>query len=318
MRRVYPGDAKFVFTIIDDTDVATVDNVKPIYELLARLGMRTTKTVWPVGCPEGSRNFWLSETLEDEQYLAFAKQLAAQGFELTWHGATMESSPRARTVAALERFHQIFGNYPRVHANHAANAENIYWGHARFDDPLLRACVRRLVAAPAGGFSGDDERSPYWWGDLCQEHVQYARNLTFSEINLLRVNPSMPYHDPKRPLVRWWFSATDAEDRDAFCDLLRSAAQERLEREGGVCIVATHLGKGFVRDGAVDPAVRACLEELAGRHGWFAPVGEVLDWLRNTRETDALPEAEWRRMQWRWAWDLAQRRLRARYARSAA
>lgn len=37
----------FAFTIIDDTDEATVANVKPIYDLLAELGIWTTKTVGP-------------------------------------------------------------------------------------------------------------------------------------------------------------------------------------------------------------------------------------------------------------------------------
>ena len=59
----FPGGARFAFTVMDDTDVATVDNVLPIYRLLESLGMRTTKTVWPVRCEEGSRNFSLSETM---------------------------------------------------------------------------------------------------------------------------------------------------------------------------------------------------------------------------------------------------------------
>src|SRR6202040_3687090 len=55
--RTFPGGKRFALTIIDDTDVATVENLKPIYDLLYESGMRTTKTVWPVGCAEGSKNF---------------------------------------------------------------------------------------------------------------------------------------------------------------------------------------------------------------------------------------------------------------------
>ncbi len=43
---VWPGGHKFAFSIFDDTDWATVENVKPVYDLLADLGMRTTKSVW--------------------------------------------------------------------------------------------------------------------------------------------------------------------------------------------------------------------------------------------------------------------------------
>jgi hypothetical protein len=314
----FPGGRDFAFTIIDDTDVATVANVAPMYALLESLGMRATKTVWPVGCREGSRNFGTSQTLDDPEYAGFVSDLARRGFEITWHGATMESSTRERTVAALERFRREFGAYPRIHANHAYNRENIYWGAERLDDPLLRALARHFVPGPDGGYEGHDEQSAYWWGDLCRDHIRYVRNLTFGEINLQRVNPSMPYHDPARPLVQLWFSASDAEDCAAFNELLSEQNLERLEREGGVCIVATHLGKRFVEGGVVDPVTRERLEALARRRGWFPTVGELLDWLHAQRGTDELPGGEWRRMQWRWARDLIERKWRERRGRKAA
>ena len=75
MRRFeFPGGKRFAFTVVDDTDVATVAGVKPVYDLLDSLGMRVTKTVWPVACPEGSKNFSSSETLEDPDYLAWVVQ----------------------------------------------------------------------------------------------------------------------------------------------------------------------------------------------------------------------------------------------------
>lgn len=306
----FPEGKRFAFSIIDDTDVATVENVAPLYRLLDELGMRTTKTVWPVGCPEGSRDFSESQTLEDVEYREFVLELQRRGFEITWHCATMESSPRERTLEALERFHATFGSYPRVQANHSYNRENLYWGVERIDQPLLRALYRRLNGRPADHYQGHVEGSPYWWGDLCLRHFDYVRNLTFREINLARINPSMPYRDPSRRWARAWFSASDAEDRAEFDALLSPENQERLEREGGVCIVATHFGKGFVRDGEVVSSTRRRLEELAARPGWFVPVGELLDWLRASRAEDTLPAAEWRRMQWHWARDLAIRQLR--------
>ena len=310
----FPDGRRFAFTIIDDTDVGTVENLVPIYRLLQSLGMRTTKTVWPMPCPEGSRDYAGSDTLEDEAYRAFVVDLQARGFEIAFHGATMESSTRERTVAALERFRDTFGGYPAVHANHAYNRENVYWGEGRVDAPLLRRFLRRTSAAPPDYYQGHVVGSPYWWGDLLSEHVQYVRNLTFDDVNLLRVNPTMPYHDPRRPLVRWWFSGTDADSVDEFRRLLAPRRQERLEREGGVCIVATHFGKRYVRDGEVDPEVRERLAELAGRNGWFPPVGELLDWMRRQHGGPTLPVHEWRRMQWRWVRDRvrekAQRRVR--------
>ena len=40
----------------------------------------------------------------------------------------METSQRPRTIAALQRFREIFGAYPRIHVNHSFNRENLYWG----------------------------------------------------------------------------------------------------------------------------------------------------------------------------------------------
>ena len=307
-RLTFPGNRRFAFTIMDDTDVGTVENLAPIYGLFESLGMRVTKTVWPMDCPEGSKNFSSSQTLADVEYRDFVVDLQRRGFEIASHGATMESSTRERTVAGLERMREVFGSYPRVHANHSHNRDNIYWGAGRVDAPLVKPIYRRWNGRPDGYYQGHVQGSAYWWGDLCQRHIAFVRNLTFHEINLLRINPSMPYHDPSRPLVRWWFSGVAAEGANEFNALLQTDNQERLEREGGVCIVATHLGKGFADGSGVHPVTRHRLEELASRGGWFPPVGELLDWLKVQRGKDHLPAAEWRSMQRRWAVDLAVRK----------
>jgi hypothetical protein len=309
---VLPEGRRFAFTIIDDTDVATVANVKPFYDLLYDLGMRATKTVWPVGCPEGSRSFGTSETLDDANYREFCLALQERGFELTWHGATMESSERERTISSLERFRETFGSYPRIHVNHAMNRENLYWGSSRVDNWLLQRLFARVTGQSGSYFRGHVEGSSHWWGDLCAQHISYARNLTFNGINTTKFNPSMPYHDAHRPLVRWWFSASDAEGVSEFNSLLHPRNQEQLEAEGGVCIIATHLAKGYVQDGAVHPVTRQRLTELSKRDGWFPTVGQLLDWLREQRGTDSIPDSEWRAMQWRWARDLVVRKIHPR------
>ena len=308
--RAFPGNRRFAFTIMDDTDVATLENVGPVYRLLDELGFRTTKTVWPVNCPEGSKNFGSSSTLEDGPYLEFVRGLQSRGFEIAYHGATMESSTRERSERAFTRFRELFGGPPRVYANHAYSRDNLYWGIGRLDDPLLRMIYARADHSPADHYQGHIAGSPWWWGDLASE-MTYARNLTFDEINLLRINPSMPYRDPQRPAVPWWFSACDAESVREFNRLLAPASQDRLEAEGGVCIVATHLGKGFATNSGVNPETRMLLERLAAKPGWFVPVDQLLDFLRSTRAgVGSLPRGEWRRMQWRWARDLFVRNWR--------
>jgi hypothetical protein len=310
----FPEGRRFAFTIMDDTDVATLANVGPIYRLLTDLGMRTTKTVWPVDCPEGSKDFSSSSTLEDPEYLAFVLDLQRAGFEIAYHGATMETSLRERTERAIVRFVSLFRTSPRVFANHSFNRENLYWGTDRIDDGVLKFLYRRLTGQPADQYQGHRPGSPWWWGDLASAHVRYVRNLTFDEIDLRQVNPTLPYQDPRRTLVPWWFSAADAEDVTAFNALLNPENQDRLERQGGVCIVATHLGKGFVSDGKVVAETERLLRRLAARPGWFVPVGTLLDWLVAQRVAGPLPEREWRRMQWRWFGHLVARQLRLRVA----
>src|SRR5437764_7164009 len=79
---VFPGGKRFAFSILDDTDDATLRNVKPVYDLLRAHGLRTTKTVWPLDCPEGSRHFFAAETLQNKPYRDFVHELVEAGFEL--------------------------------------------------------------------------------------------------------------------------------------------------------------------------------------------------------------------------------------------
>jgi hypothetical protein len=307
----FPGGARFAFTIMDDTDDATLENVAPIYRLLESLGMRTTKTVWPVACEEGSPDFASATTLDDAPYRAFVVDLQHRGFEIAFHGATMESSLRERTIRGLDTFAATFGGPPRVHANHSHNRDNLYWGVDRIDDPIVRGLYNAALRQSRDFYQGHVPNSPFWWGDLCAAQIEYVRNLTFADVNLLRVNPSMPYRDDKRAWGKLWFSASDAENATEFVALLSDSSQRRLEAEGGVCIVATHFGKGFCANGEVREDVRALLTALAARPGWYVPVGTLLDYLRQRRGTDTMPRSEWRRMQWLWARDLVARRLRS-------
>jgi hypothetical protein len=287
----FPDGRRFAFTILDDTDDSTLENVRPVYDRLRELGLRTTKTVWPVDCPEGSRNYFAADTLARPAYLEFVKQLVADGFELASHGATMESSPRERTQRALAFLQQHFGALPRLHANHGENRENLYWGLERFQSPPVRALVRIVGRHPRGRFAGERPESPYYWGDLFVRHFEYLRNFTFSSLDMQVCNPEMPYRLASTPEVGGWFSTSDVPDLAAFRRLVTRARLEALERRGGVCILSTHLGKGFARDGRLDPVFDETLQYIASRPGWFVPVSTLLDHLRAERRRNRGPEA---------------------------
>jgi len=48
-------------------------------------GLRTTKTVWPVDCPEGSRIYFAADTLALDELALFARAPAAPDARLVWH-----------------------------------------------------------------------------------------------------------------------------------------------------------------------------------------------------------------------------------------
>lgn len=298
----FPDGKRFAFSILDDTDDSTLANVKPVYAALRDVGMRTTKTVWPMGCPEGSRLFFAGETLNDAAYLRFVHELADQGFEIASHGATMESSLRERTLRGLEFLKNEFGSYPRLFCNHGFNRDNLYWGHKRFQSALFRKIFSWTPGHRSIRYYGDDENSPYFWGDIAHTHIQYIRNFTFRRLNMLEANPDMPYRLRGTKYVNFWFSTSDAPDVRAFNRLLTCERLDQLERDGGACIVSTHLGKGFATNGKLDPDTERILRYLSRKRGWFVPVSELLDYLRGKQGGGEL--SDWTRLKLEWLFIL--------------
>jgi hypothetical protein len=274
----FPGGKQFAFSIIDDTDLTTLERVKPLYELLHRYGIRTTKTVWVLESSEPAHLSNRGETLRDSAYRAFILDLKNKGFEIALHGVRGGSSVRPDIISGLEEFRAALGQYPAIHVNHSHNRDNVYWGEDRWSFAPFR-----WAYASVGNheFSGEDSASAYFWGDLVKQHVRYVNQFTYGAVNLLAVNPSMPYRLADRPYVNYWYPTSDGDDLDRFDKLLRTENLDRLEREGGVCLVFAHLGAGsFNRNGGPDPRFEARLKDLALRNGWYAPASEILDYLR--------------------------------------
>lgn len=312
----WPGGARFAFTVFDDTDHATVANTSPVYDLLTAHGIRITKSVWPVAPTE-----WAEvggQTCDDPDYRGWVLDLQRAGHEIGFHNASSSPSTRAETIRALDRFAEIFGHDPHIGADHGGNREALYWGPARLSAPwsqLYRGSVR-LSHPDRVAFEGHIPGNPHFWGDVCRDRVRYWRNFSFSDANLLRPCPVLPYHDPRRPYVSWWFPSTHAPSLAPLLDLLRPERLDRLEAEGGVCIVYTHLGQDVAPDGRVDPRFRRAVEALAERAGWFAPASTVLDHLRAVQPSSLLSDAGRRRLERRWVRDQVTTRGRAELARA--
>jgi len=273
----WPDGKDFAFTIFDDTDNATVERVGPVYDFLDGLGLRATKSVWPL-TGEGTPAF-SGSTCEDPDYLAWTLGLQAKGFEIGYHGATYVTSPRDRVIAAIERFRDLYGHYPLSMANHLSCAESIYWGADRVTG-INRLGYNLLTRFRSNGiFRGHRDGDPLFWGDVCQAKVRYVRNFTFRDIDTLAACPMMPYHDPARPYVNHWFAASEGRDVDAFNRCLSEANMDRLEDGGGACIMYTHFASGFADGGQLNPRFKLLMERLARKNGWFVPVTTLLDFL---------------------------------------
>ena len=279
----FPDKKQFAFSILDDTDEATLRNIQPVYDLLWKLGFRTTKTAWPFDRSEGSKIFIAAETLQNKEYLEYIHTLLDRGFELGFHGASMNSSRRDRTIQALKYFKNEFGFYPRIFCNHGNNRENLYWGYKRFQTKIFRELNKIAKKKKINYWEGEIENSEYFWGDLCQEHIQYVRNFTFNRLNMMKVNPEIPYRLPETKYINGWFSTADAPDVNAFNHLLTFDRIDELERTGGVCLLSTHFGKGFVKNGKINTVASELLRYIASKNGWFAPVSVILDHLSEKR-----------------------------------
>ena len=295
---VWPDGKDFAFTVFDDTDRATVENVGPVYALLAELGLRTTKSVWPVtgtGTPVIG-----GATCDDPAYRAWTLELQARGFEIGYHGATNVTAPRELIETAIERFREIYGHYPLSMANHSGCADSIYLGPDRVSG--VHRLVYNLMThnSRRGVFRGHVEGDPLFWGDICREKVRYVRNFTFTGINTLAICPEMPYHDPDRPYVNRWFASSEGQRVNSFNECLSEANQDRLEAEGGACIMYTHFATGFAVDGAVNARFAELMTRLSQKNGWFVPVTTLLDFLAARQANPNIAPGRRRALERRW------------------
>jgi hypothetical protein len=295
----WPDGKDFAFTIFDDTERGTVENNRAIYGLLAELGMRTTKSLWPSAGP-GKADI-PGPTCEEPEYLALCHELEAQGFELALHNVTYHTSDRAMTQRGFDRFKELFGHDSVTFANHSTNREGIYWGPAR-----LSGWRRWLYFLLQRGqkFRGHLSDDPLFWGDLCRERVRYVRNFTFTDLNTLAMCPEMPYHDPARPWVNQWYAGSDAADINAFHRNINEATIDKLVAERGACLLYTHFGKYFHTNGKLDARFEQMMRYIASKNGWFVTAAELLDFLASQQhQPKVISNQERTGLENRWLFD---------------
>lgn len=277
---VWPGGHDFAFTIVDDTDGATVKNTKPVYDYLISHGLLTTKTCWVYPSRD---EVYTGQCLQDSDYLSFLLYLRDSGVELAFHNAGSGGFKRAETLRALEEYKEKLGAYPKLHINHSNNTENVYWGANRFSP-----AVKAIYTLGRSGIRslGSDSGSEYFWGDFVKEHIKYIRNRTFNETNTLKVDPRLVYRETgKDEYSNYWFSSSDGMRLSAFLKLLSREKVDRMIAEHGCCIVYSHLAYDFVgENGSLNEDFKRTIDYISSKNGWFVPASDILDYVLADRE----------------------------------
>ena len=280
----YPFGFNFAFTITDDPDGNTLEKIKPVYDYLRKTGIAITTAVWIFkgnrsnGIPDFSRKSWSVDTCERKDYLAYIQQLKKEGFEIALHGVSPGNDRRDWTIRGYEKFKDYFGAYPKMNIMHAENLENIYWGKKVVSNKILQFLIGIFIKKSEIPFSGDDPLSEYFWGDILMEKTKYVRLFGTSDINTLKFNPSMPYHDNNKPYVNYWFSFSDGFGVKEFNNLISKDKVDKLVKDRGACLVYTHFAHGFVSDGKLNGTFQRRMNYLISqRDGWFVPASDILD-----------------------------------------
>ena len=298
---IWPDNKKFAFTIFDDTDRSNLEDSKIIYQYLEELGFKTTRSVWMLSNNDNSEEKGV--TCENNLYLDWLLEIKNKGFEIGYHNATSNSSTRQNTKKALDKFVKIFDQMPVVMANHSENKENIYWGSHRLSGS--RKIIYNILTFFKKNkyYEGHKKSSSYFWGDFCKEYISYVRNFVFSDINTLKCCPYMPYEDLTKPYVNSWFASSEGNNVKMFNKCISDENQDRLEVEGGACIMYTHFADGFCENGKISEEFKKQMKRLSNKNGWFVPVSVLLEFLKKENKKHVISFKQRSELEWKWLFD---------------
>ncbi len=268
------------FCVTDDPDDEGLESVKLVYDYLQKIGLVTTKAVWPFrpdapsGIPATPSSTLRGATLQDQDYLEYCRALQRAGFEICLHGASAGNNLREKTKQAFEFLENHLGPSDTFIC-HSKNADNIYWEEKSAPNALSR---RLLSIYSRHQCFGEVVESPYFWGDLCREKIKQIRLFRTRDTNTLAANPSMPYFEGRKPLVSGWFSAT----KRSFWDCTTEQALSKLTNENGLTVLYQYLHRyADWQNHTVQPKFKIAAERLMAFSGiWISTVSGIMDRLR--------------------------------------
>jgi hypothetical protein len=298
---LWPDGKRFAFSIFDDPDGQTLQGSKAVYSFLTDLGVRSTIGVWPIAASPELRSD-PGMTCANPEYLQWILELQSRGFEIGFHNSTSHTCEREQTEIALKQFEKLFGAPPKTMSNHYHSRDALYWGEDR-----LSGAQRTLYNLATRGKNrrasfGHEPGHPMFWGDLAREKIRYCRNFVFGDINTLKECPEMPYHDPDRAFVNYWYASSGGANLRSCVSRISEPDQDRLEEQGGACILYVHFGHGFQENGQVHPRFQQLMRRIAAKQGWFVPVADLLDLLLEHRKDPVIQPKQRSAMERRWLW----------------
>jgi len=278
----HPYGKNFTFTFTDDPDKNNIRDKKIVYDFLVEQGIKSTVLIYVKRATKTNmmpivpvKNYRYGDTLEKEEYREYIKYLQSVGFEIGTHTISAGADYREETLAGYDYFKEVLGQYPKHVIMHSHNLDNLYWGKYTFSNSLVQYFLGLLISVPYGGHI---ESSPYFWGDFAQKYTDYIRLWGTTDLNTLAFNPNMPYHDPDKKFVNYFYSFSDGYNHEILMKMLTDENIEEFKEERGLSIVYTHFAAEFVRDSVLSPHFKEQLVKISqDSTGWFAPATEVLD-----------------------------------------
>lgn len=279
----WPYPYRWAFSFTSDTDNTSLAATQFFYQYCLEHHLYPTKTVWAHRPQRTSGSLKVIEpdhspTLEDLAYKQYCQDIKHQGIEFCLHDASAGDNTRTEILEAFESFQQTFGDYPRMHICHSHNQDHPYWGENHFRHPLLKSLAKLLYGKKE--FSGEKPDSPYYWSDICRRYIDYIRMFRVLDFNVLKYNPSMPYHLYDKPDVKYWFSVSGG-GHYLLNNLVKNNL-DQLAQEDGAFILYGYEGEFSEVDanGArhFKKNIRDALDLIAERQDcWKANTSTILD-----------------------------------------
>jgi len=275
-----PASFSFGFTIVDDPDNARLEYIKPIYDYLAQIGMKTTPLVWV----RESDGHWGSkgDTTNRSEYRDYFLSLQNIGFEIGLHSPSGDDDSREKMIWGFERFKEIFGYYPNNYVQHSDNKENFWGGNQSH---------------------GHIPNSPYYCTDILKEKgCNIGVNILTGVLNIFSHTKDLRHSFRSLPsYYRHYFPNCH--------NFLEDVTEERLQKlvdQRGISIISTHFASEYcdffyngsweqakyssdawVRQGTIgwntsltyrlNITVKKRLDYISSLGGWYVPTRTIFE-----------------------------------------